>query len=93
GGGLSFGVSVDADYAIGNGSTHSISYSTQSIFESVVGDIDSPEDYEDWRYTWGFSVETVGRRADSNNNPTGYDSSKHNYQLLRYWVDRTGSQY
>ncbi|MGD9386574.1 MAG: hypothetical protein PVF28_08470, partial [Thioalkalispiraceae bacterium] len=93
GAGVSFGVAVSIDKANTQGATHGISYAEQTTFEATVGDIDDPDDYDNWRYNWGFSIHTVGRLADSTNQPAGYTSRKHSFEYLRYWAEPTGTGY
>lgn len=93
GGGGTFGVTVDVDFGSTEGSSHSVLYGSETSFEATVGDISSPEDYEAWRYNWGFSIHFTGRTADAENQPMGYSSRKHNFQYLRYWAQPTGTGY
>lgn len=99
GGGVSFGLpgfgaSLDVDRELAEGSTHGVTYASETTFEASVGHIADPSDYERWRYNWGFSIQTVGRTADANNDPSGYDPNRKNsFQYLRYWVEPTGSGY
>jgi len=93
GGGASFGISGSVDSTTAEGATHGVVYGTETTFEANVGDIAEPADYEAWRYTWGFSIHTVGRTSSGSNEPTGYTNRKHSFQYLRYWAEPTGSGY
>lgn len=93
GGGASFGITGSIDSTTSEGSTHGVIYGNETTFEATVGDIADPADYESWRYTWGFSIHTVGRTSSGTNEPTGYTERKHSFQCLRYWAEPTGSGY
>ena len=93
GGGVSFGISVSADKTETKGATHGIIYAYETVFEATVGDIDEPDDYDNWRYNWGFSIHTVRRLADGANQPAGYTGRKHSFKYLRYWAEPTGAGY
>lgn len=99
GGGGGFGLpffsargDIDVEYT--DGTTHVVSYASETSFEATLGHIADSADYETWRYNWGFSIHTVGRLSDANNEPSGYDPGrKHSFQYLRFWAEPTGSGY
>lgn len=93
GGGLSFGISVDADREDTEGATHGVFFASETTFGADVGKIEDPVEYRAWNYNWGFSIQTVGRNADADNNPGGYSSRKHSFKYLRYWAEPTGTGY
>ena len=72
---------------------YSVTYSDTTSFATTVGAIQNPAQYEAWRYNWGMFLETHGRTANANNEPTGYAGNKRPFQLVRYWVDRVGGGY
>lgn len=93
GGGASFGVSGSLDSTTADGATHGVVYGEETTFEATVGDIADPDEYEAWRYSWGFSIHTVGRTSTDANEPTGFTGRKHSFQYLRYWAEPNGSAY
>ena len=90
---VAFGVGVSVGGSSDSGSIYSVTYSETTSFATTVGAIQDPAQYEAWRYTWGMFIETHGRTADANNQPTGYTGDRRPFQLVRYWVDRVGGGY
>ena len=90
---VAIGVGVSAGGSSESGSIYSVTYSDTTSFATTVGAIQNPAQYEAWRYNWGMFLETHGRTANANNEPTGYAGNKRPFQLVRYWVDRVGGGY
>ncbi|MEZ5973586.1 MAG: hypothetical protein R3E96_01720 [Planctomycetota bacterium] len=86
------GLTLETSTMWSEGSMYGISLSNTSVFEAAVGDIADPTEYQQWNYDWGIAVQSVGRRANATTNlPVDLMPDRHCYQVIRYWVEPTGS--
>lgn len=92
-GSLAVGLGATAGATADSGTIYTVTYAQHTEFGAEVGGLLDPADYVRWKYRWGMLVQTVGRQADANNDPTGYSPDRRPFQLVRYWVTRVGTGY
>lgn len=89
-GGVAIGAGVSGSSTDSRGSLYSITTTESTRFTTTIGKIEDVAEYEDWQYGWGLAVQTFGRAADADNNPTGYSGERLPFQWVRYYVNPIG---
>jgi hypothetical protein len=70
---------------------YTVSYSEEATYTGEVGDIQSATSYEAFAYEFGFAVQNVGMARVGG--AVVVDPSATPFQVVRYWVQPTGSAY
>ena len=92
-GAIAIGLGATGGATDDSGTIYTVTYAEHTEFGAEIGAIGNSAEYVQWKYRWGMLVQTVGRQADSVNEPVGYVGERRPFQLVRYWVDRVGLAY
>jgi hypothetical protein len=95
---VEFEAGFKAGYATAGGSfglatshAYTVALSEEATYSGFVGDIQSPASYEAHAYEFGFAVQHVGTRRSGNN--VTLEPGATPFQVIRYWVQPTGTAY